>query len=760
MMTAAGAGRCSKDERMIQAHRFWPAHPLTLLLIGMACLVPLFLTPSVRVLIAPADMRPELGKAYIARLPSDALRIFVSDSDGPYGHGRSRLRLWENAIPLGPAHAPHATIREHGGGAYSHWSGNLYFSSSDGSDPRLNGRSYLATAETRLNHAVSAVLVLILLTCLWAGRRELKNRYPARLAGIAGSISLPRFSPRTATRLALAVAATIAALVIAHLAGLQYRTNDDVSARMIMEGIIGDGSQRQFLLFQNVLVGVGLHALYEAVPAFPWYDLELALTATAGAFLCQFAVLRLCTARRDFLFCFILAVVLFTPIFQAPQFTASAIVLAGGGLLLLASVWYRPPRTRLRLWTACALILASFLVGSLIRFEGAFLALVAVAPIVGLFGLRKRNAAFLLPAAGLASAIVLALLAPMLQRAYYAGSPGWENVSDEAGRRGRATEHAQLDPSRVQEFHAALAAAGWSENDYLLLSNWLFADRQLFSAERMRQFADIAPSQPLSARMAAVAQHLGQPESRFGIFAILCLAPALLRRTAAATGAGLVSIVWTGATLFLAGILFKPGLLHVTWPLYAVIALLNAGIIFYSNQSEEHDPYLRLEDNAVAAGVLLAALWLAGSQIQDGVREGADADRVRRQLAYDLAGWPAKQGDIVVVWDNNFPYQIWARPFHPIPQVPWRFFHTNLASATPLALPIYSQWGTTDIAWSVCHAPDVYLVDAGHGHAEPHARMLRTYMKEHYGESVEVARVFAGQALALYSCRRPEKAHK
>jgi hypothetical protein len=61
----------------------------------------------------------------------------------------SCLRVLEDGRPLGPAHAMHQAIRDTGGGAYSHWSGNadgtqpmLFFSTSDNTDPRTNGRKY------------------------------------------------------------------------------------------------------------------------------------------------------------------------------------------------------------------------------------------------------------------------------------------------------------------------------------------------------------------------------------------------------------------------------------------------------------------------------------------------------------------------------------------------------------------------------------------------------------------------------------------
>jgi MoaA/NifB/PqqE/SkfB family radical SAM enzyme len=54
----------------------------------------------------------------------------------------SPLRLFEDEYPLGPAHATHQDVRTVGGGRYSHWHGRLWFSSSDNSDPRSNGRRY------------------------------------------------------------------------------------------------------------------------------------------------------------------------------------------------------------------------------------------------------------------------------------------------------------------------------------------------------------------------------------------------------------------------------------------------------------------------------------------------------------------------------------------------------------------------------------------------------------------------------------------
>lgn len=89
--------------------------------------------------IAPESVRPEKGHAWIVTLPPE----WAASSSDLKHLDRSRLRLTENGTPLGPGNATHAEIREEGKGAYSHWQTALYFSTSDNSDPRRNGRTYV-----------------------------------------------------------------------------------------------------------------------------------------------------------------------------------------------------------------------------------------------------------------------------------------------------------------------------------------------------------------------------------------------------------------------------------------------------------------------------------------------------------------------------------------------------------------------------------------------------------------------------------------
>lgn len=78
------------------------------------------------------------GHCYVAKVPG----LTVDDSDRIGSPSGSQWTLYENGRALGPAHWPHDFIRRDGGGAFSVWNGQLYFSTSDNSVPGNHSPSY------------------------------------------------------------------------------------------------------------------------------------------------------------------------------------------------------------------------------------------------------------------------------------------------------------------------------------------------------------------------------------------------------------------------------------------------------------------------------------------------------------------------------------------------------------------------------------------------------------------------------------------
>lgn len=80
---------------------------------------------------------PLEGHAYKASAP-----LFKDISDNEGNLFRSPIILCEGDKVLGPAHTFHAEIVKNGSGRFSHYENDVVFSSSDNSDPNLNGRVY------------------------------------------------------------------------------------------------------------------------------------------------------------------------------------------------------------------------------------------------------------------------------------------------------------------------------------------------------------------------------------------------------------------------------------------------------------------------------------------------------------------------------------------------------------------------------------------------------------------------------------------
>lgn len=94
------------------------------------------------------DLAQREGTLDVSRAISDSgsnfivAQIFAIPGDSVDDSYRSQLTLYENGVALGPSHSLHADIRAKGSGRFSHWGNSVYFSSSDNSDPRTNGRRY------------------------------------------------------------------------------------------------------------------------------------------------------------------------------------------------------------------------------------------------------------------------------------------------------------------------------------------------------------------------------------------------------------------------------------------------------------------------------------------------------------------------------------------------------------------------------------------------------------------------------------------
>jgi hypothetical protein len=86
----------------------------------------------------PQTISSESGFAFAYPVPQ-----LVGEADIAGQENRSPYGLMEDGKLLTPSHSIHDDIRKNGKGRWSHWGQGIYFSSSDGTDPRQNKRKYV-----------------------------------------------------------------------------------------------------------------------------------------------------------------------------------------------------------------------------------------------------------------------------------------------------------------------------------------------------------------------------------------------------------------------------------------------------------------------------------------------------------------------------------------------------------------------------------------------------------------------------------------
>jgi hypothetical protein len=129
-------------------------------MLSLALAISYFNPPHLQEKLPVASMVADGGFGYVAAPSLRPPFGFMVATDS-HDRSHSLLRLYENGQLLGAAHSLHSEIRERGQGRYSHWNGRLWFSTSDSSDPRANGRAYIISTPASVHPYTFAAVALI-----------------------------------------------------------------------------------------------------------------------------------------------------------------------------------------------------------------------------------------------------------------------------------------------------------------------------------------------------------------------------------------------------------------------------------------------------------------------------------------------------------------------------------------------------------------------------------------------------------------------
>jgi hypothetical protein len=294
---------------------------------------------------------------------------------------------------------------------------------------------------------------------------------------------LHRFQSAIRDRPALLACAAAAALTAFTLLGFTpaYQTNDDATMNLTAAGLLFTDAPDEHLLHTNVLIGLGLKNLYGAAPGVPWYGIYQIAVLTAAAAGCAYALLRVDPSPRQAALVLLIFVVAFLPCLVELQFTKTACLTTVAGLLMFLAPLRGAAPWR---WPADFAAGVLLVFGSLIRFEGFLMALVVVAPlaVVTLWADRVRTLRRAVP---VASAVVVAVALHEFNFAYYSRDPAWQDFYAYNAVRAEITDYGRFEYS--EDCRPAFKAAGWEPIDLLMMTNWFYADPNLYGLSKLRE---------------------------------------------------------------------------------------------------------------------------------------------------------------------------------------------------------------------------------------------------------------------------------
>lgn len=272
---------------------------------------------------------------------------------------------------------------------------------------------------------------------------------------------------------------------------IKYETSDDYIMAAIMSGAYS-GTPNPHMIFINILWGYLLLPFYYLVPQISWY-----LIAQLALCYCAFtAVTYLMLKRLDTIMGIMLSVLFITffsdDAYIMVQFTKTAILAVMAGSILFLWALFHDERCRKREIAAGAVLVVA---GSLIRYSviyiaGGFLLLILLVEFVQLFrcGSEGKWRKFVQIAVCGVILIGAVVSAKQIDRYIYNSNPEYKYFREYSSARGGIVDKKDYGYEACEEEYKEL---GLSENDYVLLRTWNFADPDLYTLELLQKVEKI-----------------------------------------------------------------------------------------------------------------------------------------------------------------------------------------------------------------------------------------------------------------------------
>lgn len=286
--------------------------------------------------------------------------------------------------------------------------------------------------------------------------------------------------------LLLSVCSVSAAFILQqNLTGSFYETNDDFAHAMVLSGALsGTGGPNEHLICPTLFFAQLLKQLYVRIPSVPWYFAFLLGIQWVGCTSLQRILLRRAGTAGGLIAFWAYFVCVQAHLLLSLQFTSTAIFGATIGCLIVLDACAGGVVTA----GACVVCAVLFVASAILRSQSCLMGILVGLPCLFLIKAPVK--------ARIAGGIVLALAGAgcyglqSLSSSLLDGDEHWRDLYSV-----RAPLFKLIDSAGVGDVPDAppLRAVGWTVNDGLLLKNFMYCDKEIFSPRKIHAAAAVAP---------------------------------------------------------------------------------------------------------------------------------------------------------------------------------------------------------------------------------------------------------------------------
>jgi hypothetical protein len=531
-------------------------------------------------------------------------------------------------------------------------------------------------------------------------------------------------------RVLAAIAISVSSLILARLAFVPlYQSNDEVTMRLLAEGIGLTSRPTPYLLFINIILGKVMVWLHDMIPSISWFPVTLAIIHLAGTATVVWVALRGGSLVQVFVF-----LTAFDFWFWVkPHFTMTAAAAAIGAAVLWIDQLTRGRPLR---GSRLAWFLALITLSSLVRWQSCGLIMIAAFPAILLesMPLLKSHGRFYWLST-LFVPLALAALAgggvKELNDWIYRADPGWAEFEEFNKVRAEFTdfERAPYGWTTVPALHAA----GLTYNDYKMLRSWAFEDSERFTLPVLRKLVQelpLATSSPWEALRRRWVEGTFDPAAHLIVGALvvsLVLAEGSRRRRLTLT---LITVIIVSLAV---GRIFHRFPHSVSEPLAALVPALGTAGITVPRRSLRAGRLAYILGFALL-GVLLVRTWSAT------ISRSRSAQSMSDRLVEAMHDLRPSPDELYVDWGGCFPYELLLGSQQIRELAPMRILALGCANQTPINKERLREFHIDNLFQAIFERKNIRVV--GYGDTIP---QIARYADEHYGKSLRFRKVMHRQ---------------